>query len=194
MALAKVFQIALLFGVVFKDGDKATNNAVLVDSNGVIKGSYSKIHPFSFAGEDKVFNGGNKLVVVQLGAVTIGLTICYDFRFPELYSALGKTCDLIVNTANWPAKRVDHWNTLLKVRAIENQVFLVGVNRTGMDGNGLAYEKSTQVINPNGDALECIFSQDQLDVFEIDSLFTVKFKQTFSTSQDRQPALYKSIL
>lgn len=192
--LAQELQIAIVFGVVFWDGDKATNNALIVDSAGTIKGRYSKIHPFTFAGEDKVFNGGNEICIIKLEPMTIGLTICYDLRFPELYSALGKQCDLIINIANWPARRVDHWNALLKARAIENQLFIVGVNRTGTDGKGLEYVKSSQAINPNGELLSSVLSEDELDIFDIDPEVISKFKQTFSTTQDRKPALYKSIL
>lgn len=192
--LAQELQIAIVFGVVFRDGDKATNNALIVDSAGTIKGRYRKIHPFSFAGEDKVFNGGNEISYAQLGQMTIGLTICYDLRFPEIYSALGKHCDLIVNIANWPARRVDHWNALLKARAIENQIFMVGVNRTGVDGKGLEYKKSSQVINPNGELLIQVLLEDQLDVYDIDPSFISQFKKSFSTTQDRKPAIYRSIL
>ena len=192
--LAKEIQIAIIFGVVFQDGEKATNNALIVDSAGVIRGSYSKIHPFSFAGEDKAFNGGTEIRFAKFGLVTIGLTICYDLRFPEIYSALGKSCDLIVNIANWPAKRVDHWNSLLKARAIENQVFIVGVNRTGVDDKGLEYVKSSQVNNPNGELLSPITSESEIDIFDIDPEYIEKFKQTFSTTQDRKPEFYKSIL
>lgn len=192
--LATEFQIAIVFGVVFRDGDKATNNALMVDSAGVIKGSYSKIHPFSFAGEDKVFNGGAEICVAKLEQMTIGLTICYDLRFPEIYSALGKQCETIINIANWPARRIDHWNSLLKARAIENQIYIVGVNRTGIDGKGLEYVKSSQVINPNGALLSPVTTEEELDIFDIDPEFIGKFKQTFSTTQDRKPTLYKSIL
>lgn len=118
--LAAEFQVAIVFGVVFQDGGKATNNAVFIDTNGLVLGCYSKIHPFSFSGEEQFFMGGNKIVGAKLEALTIGLTICYDLRFPEIYSALGKQCDLIINIANWPGKCIDNWNTLLKVRAIEN--------------------------------------------------------------------------
>jgi predicted amidohydrolase len=192
--LANEFKIAILFGVVFSDGDKATNNAILVDAEGTIKGSYSKIHPFTFAGEDKVFNGGNETCIFKLGPMTIGLTICYDLRFPELYSALGGQCNLIVNIANWPARRVDHWNTLLKARAIENQLFIVGVNRTGTDGKGLEYVRSSQVFNSNGDLICPVISVDELDIFDINPELISKFKQSFSTTRDRKPAFYKSIL
>lgn len=192
--LANEFQVAIIFGVVFRDSDKATNNALMVDRAGSIKGIYRKIHPFSFAGEDKVFNGGNEICVVKLEPMTVGLTICYDLRFPEIYSALGKQCDLIINIANWPARRVDHWYALLRARAIENQIFIVGVNRIGTDAKGLEYVKSSQVISPDGELLSPIISENEHDVFDIDPEYIAKFKQSFSTTQDRKPHLYKSIL
>jgi omega-amidase len=192
--LAQELQISIIFGVVFRDADKATNNALMVDSAGNIKGNYSKIHPFTFAGEDKVFNGGNEICIVKLASMTLGLTVCYDLRFPEIYSALGKQCNLIINIANWPARRVDHWNALLKARAIENQLFVLGVNRTGTDGKGLEYVKSSQVINPNGELMTPVVSEDELDIFDIDPEFVGKFRQTFSTTPDRKPVMYKSIL
>lgn len=190
--IAVEFDVAIVFGVVFRDGDKALNMAVTVDSAGLVKMRYAKIHPFSFAGEDKAFNGGTEICYAQLGAMTIGLTICYDLRFPEVYSALAGHCNLVINIANWPARRVDHWNALLKARAIENQIFIVGVNRSGVDGNGLQYVKSSQVLNPNGEPLSSVISDSEFDVFDIDPEYIGKFKQTFSTTQDRKPALYKS--
>ncbi|MEQ1531078.1 MAG: nitrilase-related carbon-nitrogen hydrolase, partial [Methylococcales bacterium] len=191
---AQEFQVAIICGVVFKDGDKATNNALMIDRGGRAKARYSKIHPFTFAGEDKVFNGGSQISFGEIDSMTIGLTICYDLRFPEVYSALGKKCELIVNIANWPARRVDHWNVLLKARAIENQLFVVGVNRTGVDGKGLEYKKSSQIINPNGELVSPVLSEGLMDIYEIDSALISQFKQVFSTTQDRKPALYKSIL
>ena len=193
-ALAKKFEIAMVFGVVFQDGDKATNNSLMVDKSGNLKGSYSKIHPFTFSGEEKMFNGGTEICLIKLESMTVGLTICYDLRFPEIYSALGKQCNLIINIANWPAKRINHWNILLKARSIENQIYIIGVNRTGTDGNGLEYEKSSQIINPNGELVRPVIAEDELDIFEVDPKLIGKFRETFSTTQDRKPELYKSIL
>lgn len=166
----------------------------MIDRAGEVRARYRKIHPFTFAGEDKVFNGGTEISFGEIDPVTIGLTICYDLRFPELYSSLGKKCELIVNIANWPARRVDHWNALLKARAIENQLFVVGVNRTGVDGKGLEYKKSSQIINPNGELMIPVFSEGLMDIYDIDLAFVGQFKNTFSTTQDRKPTLYKSIL
>lgn len=192
-ALAKKYSIALIFGVVIKDGDKAFNKAIFISKQGDLIGDYSKIHPFSFAGEDKYFNGGNKLSVVKFEDMNIGLTICYDLRFPELYSLLGRKCDLIINIANWPSKRTDHWNTLLKARAIENQIFIAGVNRIGIDGNGLEYIESSNIFNANGEKLD--FEQvDDMKIYEINKVWTKEFKEKFNTTIDRKIEFYKEMM
>ena len=191
--LAKKYSIALIFGVVIQDNDKAFNKSIFINQQGETIGDYSKIHPFSFAEENKYFNGGDKLVVVNFEGMNIGLTICYDLRFPELYSGLANGCDLIVNIANWPAKRIDHWNTLLRARAIENQIFIVGVNRTGIDGNGLEYIESSNIFNGNGEKLK--FEQvEDMKIYEIDTNWTKEFKSKFHTTNDRKTEFYKEIL
>lgn len=192
--LTKEFGIATIYGVVFRQNLRATNNAVVSDKDGVTIGIYKKIHPFSFSGENKYFDGGTEVTSVDFGLLNIGITICYDLRFPEIYSALGVTSDLIVNIANWPSARIDHWITLLKARAIENQVFIAGVNRIGIDQNGLNYIKSSMVVNPSGEILKPKFAAGELDVYEIDKSFTTELKSRFFTTQDRKTDLYKGIL
>lgn len=191
--LAKEFNIAIVFGVVIKNEMKALNKSIFVDNHGNVIGDYSKIHPFSFSSEDRFFISGDRLCIVKFKDLNIGLTICYDLRFPELYSALAKESDIIINIANWPKKRVDHWNTLLKARAIENQIFMIGVNRIGVDGNGLEYIESSQVFDANGQGLKFEISGD-MKLFDIDKAFTKSFKDYFNTINDRKVELYKEIL
>lgn len=191
--LAKQYGIAIHFGVVISDKNKALNKSCVIDDYGNIISMYSKIHPFSFAGEDKLFNPGNALSIVDLKGYRIGLSICYDLRFPELYSALAQESDMIINIANWPKKRIDHWNTLLKARAIENQTFLIGVNRTGVDGSNLKYKESSNIFNANGEKLD-YERFDDMKIFDIDKNWTQLFKSKFSTFKDRNTELYKEII
>ena len=187
------YSIAIIFGVVIKDGDKALNRLVFIDKNGIILAKYSKIHPFSFSGEDRYFNAGDRLETVEFLGAKIGFTICYDLRFPELYTALAKECDIIVNIANWPSKRVEHWNTLLKARAIENQLFIVGVNRTGKDANNLEYVESSRVLNANGESLEAK-SIKNMKIFDINTSWTKEFKNNFNTTRDRKIEFYRGVI
>ena len=192
--LAKKFNISIIFGVVFNQFAKASNNAVFINKSGEILGIYQKIHPFSFSNEDMYFEAGDKISRVKFESISIGITICYDLRFPELYSALGATSDLIINIANWPNKRIEHWETLLKARAIENQIFVAGVNRTGEDNNGNLYEKSSMLIDANGKIMVPVYSEEHLDIYDVNKMYTQATRNKFSTTQDRNTELYKNFL
>lgn len=192
--LAGKYLVSVVAGVAIQDGNLAKNTLVAFGDDGIEKARYVKIHPFSFAGEDRCFQRGYQLSKMESPEFRLGFSICYDLRFPELYSALAKDCDALINIANWPKKRVGHWKTLLQARAIENQVFVVGVNRIGKDGNGLEYASSSCVVNANGEFLAPIFSENEIDVYEINRQELVQFRESFSTRQDRLPDLYRDII
>lgn len=187
-------KIAIIFGAVVKSSNSNFNSAYFIDDSGKIRANYQKIHPFSIGGENIFCEAGKKLQSISYKDINIGLTICYDLRFPELYTALTKNNDVIVNIANWPIKRLDHWLTLLKSRAIENQIFVIGVNRIGIDGNNLEYQESSVIYNANGEAIEPCLLQEEMKVFTLDKNWTKEFKSKFNTTNDRKIALYKEIL
>lgn len=188
------YNINIVFGMVTSNHEKALNHSIFVSTEGSLKTIYSKIHPFSFAGENKYFNSGSDLGIIDYLDSKIGLTICYDLRFPELYQALSKESEIIINIANWPAKRIDHWISLLKARAIENQVYMVGVNRTGKDGNGLEYVKSSIIFDPEGKELKSFVSSTEFDLFKLDISKVKVIRNNFPVKQDRRIELYKEIL
>jgi len=187
-------KIAIISGIVLENFNKPGNALLAFSNKGIELARYFKIHPFSLSKEDSLFQAGNKLVKLKMNDFNFGFTICYDLRFPELYSALSNDCDVIVNIASWPKKRVMHWNTLLKARAIENQVYLIGVNRIGVDGNGLEYESSSHVVNPDGEYLEPIYSEIELDIYEIDRNKLLKYRSKFCSRNDRKLGFYRSII
>ncbi len=116
---------------------------------------YAKLHPFSFGGEPQAYAAGSSTVALALpgSPCTLGLSICYDLRFPELYrSLLSASVNSYVVIANWPRPRTPHWRALLIARAIENQAFVWGVNRVGQ-GGGLDYEGCSLVVDPTGQIL-----------------------------------------
>ncbi len=193
-SIAKYNQIAVIAGVVLKSGAKPSNALVAFSDDGKEQARYFKIHPFSFARENEHFHSGNQLAKMTMPEFKFGFSICYDLRFPELYSAMAKDCDVLVNIANWPKRRVDHWRTLLKARAIENQVYVIGVNRVGIDANGLEYEHSSLIVNANGEFLQPLRSETEIDVYEICQQDLIDFRKSFSTRQDRQTCFYQSIL
>jgi len=192
--LAQTNDIAIIFGLVIKNEKCGTNSAVFLSREGEVLGTYNKMHPFSIAGEDENIKGGELLCVVENLNLRIGMTICYDLRFPELYSALSRRCDLVVNIANWPAKRQDHWISLIKARSIENQIYVAGINRIGIDGKGIEYNKSSLLVNPNGDIVRPSLENEDFAIYEIDQNMVGEFRDSFSTVQDRRPNLYKLLL
>jgi len=192
--LAKDNQIAVVAGVVLKLGAKPSNALVAFSDDGEEQARYFKIHPFSFAKEDEHFQSGSQLAKMTMHEFKFGFSICYDLRFSELYSAMAKDCDVIVNIANWPKRRVDHWRTLLKARAIENQIFVIGVNRVGIDANGLEYEHSSLIVNANGEFLQPLFSESEIDIYEISQQDLIDFRKSFSTRQDRRSEFYRELI
>lgn len=192
--LAAKFKTAIAYGVILKTEEKPTNNLVVVSNEGKILGRYEKIHPFSYSGETVYYSKGEKVSCFELNDFTIGLTICYDLRFPELYQSLSKQCDAIINIANWPARRVYDWKLLLHARALENQCFMIGVNRTGVDGKGLDYDKSSAVIGPTGVDVKSLAMNDVVDIYEIEKNDVASYRETFPVKKDRRIHLYKEIL
>jgi len=192
--LSRQYQMGTIFGVVFKNRIKAANCALFLDKSGEVLGKYQKTHPFSHANEDKIFEPGNNVLSVDFNSLNIGVTICYDLRFPEIYSALGVNSDLIVNIGNWPYQRIEHWIALLKARAIENQIYIAGINRIGTDHNGLYYPRSSIVFDYNGEMVNKTYEEGALDLYDINKEKTLEFRRSFSTAQDRRPELYKNLL
>jgi len=115
--------------------------------------TYDKRHLFRMLGEEKVYSAGDKTVNVELHGWKISPFICYDLRFPAWTRNISNRFDLAIFIANWPEKRSMHWKALLRARAIENQCYVIGVNRVGSDGNGLTYSGDSSVIDPAGDIL-----------------------------------------
>lgn len=191
---AKQNRISVAFGVVFEKGNKATNNLVVIDQTGKLLSNYSKIHPFSFSGENNYYLGGDELVTCQIADATIGLSICYDLRFPEVFQALSKNCNIILTIANWPEKRIKHWITLLEARAIENQTFTIGVNRTGKDANNLQYVKSSYIFNPLGEKMAPLLTDQDMDIYDLNPEDAKSARKSFPMKQDRKTEFYKSIL
>lgn len=191
---AREFKIGVIFGMIVNTDNYFENKAIFINKKGRLIANYTKTHPFSYSGEDKVFKAGNKIVDTNFEGINFGLTICYDLRFPELYQILSKTNQVIVNIANWPKARVEHWNCLLQARAIENQCYIIGVNRIGIDGNNLEYTQSSLVFSPKGNHLFPKEKNDDILIFDIEKEEVAKWRQQFPMKKDRKTAWYKENL
>ena len=157
-------------------------------------GIYDKRHRFAFAGEDQHYTAGNKRLIASVNGWRINLQVCYDLRFPvwarqSVQNGKGGTAseyDVLVYVANWPEKRSAAWKTLLQARAIENQCYVVGVNRIGNDGNGNYYSGDSMVIDPLGEIM--YHKNDEEDIFTTtlnkEHLHTVREKFPFWKDAD----------
>jgi predicted amidohydrolase len=138
--------------LIIKENNTFFNRLVVASPIGEIK-YYDKKHLFSYADEHINYSPGKRELIITIEGVKIAFFICYDLRFPLWCRNTKLKYDIAVFVANWPEKRKEHWKTLLKARAIENQSFVVGVNRIGNDGNGINYSGDTAVYNYLGERL-----------------------------------------
>ncbi|MCH7973193.1 MAG: hypothetical protein IH949_04785 [Bacteroidetes bacterium] len=166
--VAKNFECDVITGIIENSLAEYFNTLVHITKNGKLKSTYHKIHPFSFSNEDKHFSAGEKPVITEINNWKTGLSICYDLRFPELYRFYGKEkVDLIIDIANWPDTRIEHWIALLKARAIENQCFVVGVNRVG-DEPRIHYNGCSSIFDPMGRTVVKVENEERVIFAEIE--------------------------
>jgi omega-amidase len=157
-------------------------------------GTYDKRHLFAYGHEDRHYSAGNKRLIAQVGGWKVSLQICYDLRFP-VWLRQSKSekipekpeYDLLIVVANWPVARSLAWRTLLQARAIENQCFVAGVNRTGIDGNGLQYAGETMIVGPLGEIISMLGPEEEIlsHSLDYDHLEEVRSKFPFWRDADQ---------
>ena len=183
------FRINIGFGMVQKKSSLYYNNLCIISRDGSLLSSYSKIHPFSYGEEAKYYTGGENFITTTLENINIGSTICYDLRFPELFQILSCNSDAIIVIANWPEVRREHWITLLKARAIENQCYILGVNRVGL-GNNIKYAGDSMIVSPLGEVLCHLSSYEGLIYSNILKEEVENIRSKFPLKKDRKEHLY----
>lgn len=153
--------------------------------------SYDKKHLFRYAGEDTVYAPGNRQLLVDCHGWKIRPFICYDLRFPIWTRNLDNTYDAAIFVANWPQPRAAHWKALLTARAIENQCYVAGVNRVGVDGNGHRYSGDTCIIDPLGRVVAAV-SHDEAIVSDVFSAAVLNdYRQAFPAWRDADQEMLK---
>ena len=125
------------------------NSALVFAPTGELAATYHKQKLFAYADEHHVYTAGDRPVIVDVDGVRVAPFICYDLRFPELFRRVAHDADVMILIASWPAARRTHWDTLLRARAIENQCYVIGVNRTG-EGGGINYDGGSAGFDPWG--------------------------------------------
>lgn len=198
-------KIILTGSLIIKEDENYYNRLLWVLPNGSI-GVYDKRHLFGYAGEDAQFSAGKKRLIASVKGWKINLLVCYDLRFPvwarqtvplnalpdgSFVKADSSTdgspeYDVLVYVANWPEKRVHAWKTLLQARAIENQCYVVGVNRTGEDVNGNSYSGDSMVVDPMGEIVQTAKNQEAIFTcaLSLEKLNTVRQKLPFLKDAD----------
>jgi omega-amidase len=153
-ALAQEHGIFVTAGVVTKTAEgRGLNQSVTFAPGGQLLARYTKIHPFSYGDEDRHYAPGTQVLTFPVGDAVVAPFVCYDLRFPEVFrNAVKQGAQIYTVVANWPLPREAHWLALLQARAIENQAFVIGVNRCGRDPR-LAYGGRSQIIDPRGNVL-----------------------------------------
>jgi predicted amidohydrolase len=166
------------------DDQRPGNSFVLAGPDGTVH-RYRKIHPFTHADEEKYVRAGTEFVTVEVDGVRLSLFVCYDLRFADEFWALADTTDAYLVVANWPAKRRLHWSTLLRARAIENQAYVVGVNRVG-SGGALDYSGDSAIIDPLGEVLATGAGGETILFADIDADHVASTRSHFRFLQDRR--------
>jgi len=165
--IAKTQNIILTGSIIIEAGGNYYNRLIWMLPNEQY-GYYDKRHRFAYAGEDEHYSAGNRRLIASVKGWKINLLICYDLRFPvwaRQSNSETSEYDLLIYVANWPERRVHAWKTLLQARAIENQSYVVGVNRVGDDGNNIHYSGDSMIVDPLG---EVVYTKnEQEDVFTV---------------------------
>ena len=175
--------------VIGPDG-RGRNRATICGPDGEVLCEYDKIHPFSFGRESEFFSGGDEVKVYEWNdgkdRTIVCPAICYDLRFPELFrQGLAKGAEVMVVGANWPAPRAHHRRALLIARAIENQAFVIGVNRAGQDPH-LAYAGASLAVDAKGEVVAECGEGEQVERVEVDIAAVREWREKFPAWRDRR--------
>ncbi len=167
---------------------RGRNEAVVFDPGGRELARYCKLHPFTAAGEQRHYECGREVVCFGWEGFTVSPFICYDLRFPEAFRvAAGRGAQVLAVLANWPKAREGHWAALLRARAIENQAYVVGVNRCGSDPRE-AYSGGSMVVDPQGEVVAAGGIEECIVRAEVDVAAVVEWRKRFPALDDMRDA------
>jgi predicted amidohydrolase len=162
--------IILTGSAIIHENGKFYNRLIWMLPNGQY-GHYDKRHLFAYADENRHYSSGNKRLIASVKGWKVNLQVCYDLRFPawarQQSTEAGPEYDVLIYVANWPERRSHAWKTLLCARAIENQCYVVGVNRVGTDGNNIYYSGNSLVIDPTGQVLYHMADQEDVSTIAL---------------------------
>lgn len=167
-------------------GGRPVNRFLLAGPDGRLD-HYDKIHPFSYSGEHHHYAAGARRVTFTVDGVRVTPFVCYDLRFADEFWAMAEATDCYVVVANWPAGRRAHWQALLVARAIENQAYVVGINRVG-EGGGLAYAGDSRIVDPLGEVLAAGAGGETMLLADVEPAVVAETRKRFPFLADRRPS------
>ncbi|WP_321368500.1 carbon-nitrogen family hydrolase [uncultured Desulfuromusa sp.] len=171
------------------EDDRIYNTAYVIDKSEIV-GSYRKLHLFSTMHEDRFLSSGDHSLVIDTSIGRLGIAICYDLRFPELFRKLALAgAEIICIPAEWPKPRQEHWKTLLRARAIENQLFVIAANCCGIQGK-LDFTGLSQLISPLGDVLQIAAEENIELVAKLDFSEMESYRKKIDILNDRRADVY----
>ena len=181
--LAKEKQSAVIASLIIEENEQFFNRLYFVFPNGDLQ-FYNKRHLFRMANEHNYYSPGDEELIVNYKGWRIKPLVCYDLRFP-VWARNKNNYDLLIYVANWPERRNGAWKILLKARAIENQSYVVGVNRVGTDGNNVIFSGDSAVINPKGEVIsKAEAHEENIETIEISLSELNEFKEKFPAFLD----------
>jgi omega-amidase len=165
-------------------GGRPVNRLLLAGPEGELR-HYDKIHPFSYSGEHEHYTAGTERVTFAIEGVRVTPFVCYDLRFADEFWAMAHGTDCYVVVANWPSSRRAHWQALLVARAIENQAYVVGVNRVG-EGGGLHYSGDSRIVDPLGEILAAGAGGETILLADVDPVVVAETRKRYPFLADRR--------
>jgi predicted amidohydrolase len=189
LELSSRLKLVIIGSMPEPNGDKVFNTVYVLD-NGSVVGVYRKMHLFSLLGEERAFSGGNSWLCANTSLGKIGVIICYDLRFPELSRRLAvEGAEVICVPAQWPKPRQEHWYTLLRARAMENQLFIVACNACGIIGK-LDFFGKSMIIDAKGDLLAEADEREREISAPLDMQAMTTWREQIPCFNDRKPECY----
>lgn len=179
-----ISRMAWICGTTIVEENGSYYNRMLVYGPKGFSGAYDKKHLFRMAGEDQHYVAGKDTLTLDIKGWKISFWICYDLRFPVWMRNTGLKYDLAVIPANWPERRSQHWRKLLQARAIENQSYVMGVNRIGEDGNGIQYSGDTLITDPLGEIVNDAQNTQGWQFAELSATLLNTYREKFAAWKD----------
>jgi len=190
--MASAYEVWVVAGYAEPGAARPANACGIFSPDGDEVLHYRKIHPFSLANEADHYEAGDTLATFEIEGIRVTPLICYDLRFPELFRAAADATDLFVVVANWPQRRAHAWRTLLAARAIDNQAWVLGVNRIG-EAEGYPHRGDTTLLDPWGAESATLANEAGVVLNEVDAEVVRRTRDHFSFLRDRRRGLYRRL-